>query len=135
MIDPRIYDDMRKKDINDLTEQMELYVRQEDFTHPAFFALLRKLLVPFNLLKAITGTSEKMKIPNCDPSYYMMLNRKMRERLYPLMYTYHAGMIREGDALTDDAEKRQRTKVIKGKGWRDKIRGVVDGSEPTEEEV
>jgi len=131
--DPRLYDDMRKKDINDLTEQLEMYIRQENFTHPGFYALLRKLLVPFELLTAITKMAEKLKIPNCDPSWYAMHNRKIKERLYPLMVTYHSGIAREGDAIMSGQEQRERTRVISGKSWKDNIRGSSDDRDSEEE--
>lgn len=121
--DPRIYDEMRKKDIHDLTTQMELYIQQEDFTHPGFFALLRKLMPPFGLLVSITRFSERLKVEGCHPSYYKMINRKIKECLYPFMVAYHQGIAMEGQALLGGEERDKRTKVIKTRSWRDKIRG------------
>lgn len=122
--DPRIYDELRKKDISDLTDQIELYIQQEDFTHPGFFALLRQFNPPFGLLISITRLSERLEIPGCDPSYYKMVNRKIKERLYPFMVAYHKGIALEGQALLGGLERDKRTKVIKSKRWRDKVKSA-----------
>jgi hypothetical protein len=123
--DPRIYDEMRKKDISDLTDQMELYIQQEDFTHPGFFSLLRQFHPPFGLLISITRLSEKLAIPGCDPSYYAMVNRKIKERLYPFMVAYHKGIALEGQALLGGKERDKRTKVIKSKSWKEKVTALM----------
>lgn len=133
--DPRIYDEMRKKDISDLTDQMELYIQQEDFTHPGFYALLRQLMMPYGLMVSITRLSERLQIPGCDPSYYAMVNRKIKERLYPFMVAYHKGIALEGQALLGGKERDRRTKVVRSKSWKDKVKGLlgrgdVDESEP-----
>lgn len=125
MIDPRLFDEMRKKDIHDLVNQLELYVKQEDFTHPGFYTLLRQLMVPFRLMTSITKTAEKLKIPYCHPTFYDLLNRKIKERLYPLMVAYHRGLSMEGDAVWSSQEGDKRTKVIRTSTWRDKARGLV----------
>jgi hypothetical protein len=125
MYDPRLYEEIRKKDINDLVNQLELYVQQEDFSHPGFYALLRQLMVPPDLIFSITKTAEKLRIPGCDPSFYSMLNRKIKERMYPLIALYHKGLVHEGDALWSGRERSKRTRVIRGKSWKDKVKGVM----------
>ena len=123
--DPRVYEEMRKKDIHDLVNQMELYIRQEDFTHPGFHSLLRQLMPPHGLLVAITRLSEKLEIEGCDPGYYKMINRKIRQRLYPFMVAYHKGIALEGEAVWSARESDKRTKVIRSKSWREKVQGLV----------
>ena len=134
MYDPRLYEEMRKKDIHDLVNQLELYVQQEDFTHPGFYALLRQLMPPYELLVSITRLAERLRIPGCDKSYYAMINRKIKERLYPFMVAYHKGIALEGDAIWSGKERAQRTKVIRSKSWQDKVKGVFkrgrDDGEP-----
>lgn len=127
--DPRIYEEMRKKDIHDLVNQMELYIRQEDFTNPGFYGLLRQLMPPHGLLVAITRLGEKLEIPGCDPGYYKMISRKIRIRLEPFMVAYHKGIALEGEAIWSAKESDKRTKVIRSKSWKDKVRGLVKKSD------
>ena len=134
MYDPKIYDELRKRDINDLVEQMELYIQQEDFTHPGFYALLRQLMPPYELLVAITRLAERLRIPGCHPNYYAMVNRKIKERMYPFMVAYHRGVATEGQALFGGRERDRRTKVIRSKSWRDKVKGLISNDSGSTEE-
>ena len=136
VFDQRMIDEQRKKDIGTLIDNLEMYIKQEDFTHPGFFALLRQLMVPFNLLISVTRTAEKLKIPNIHPAFKAMINRKIKERLYPLLVAYHRGLAAEGEAIWNQGEKDKRDAVIKTKGWREKInRKIGKGNDSDEEET
>ena len=133
----RLYDEqqmseIRQQDLRFLIDNIEMYIMQEDFTHPGFFALLRDLRVPFNLMDSITRTAEKLKIPGCHRDFYAMLNRKIKERLYPLLVAYHRGLASEGDAVWNQQERDKRNKVVKSKMWQSKVQGVgKSDDEPT----
>ena len=133
MFDQRMIDEQRKKDIGTLIENLEMYIKQEDFTHPGFFALLRQLMVPFNLLISVTRTSEKLSIPNIHPDFKAMINRKIKERLYPLLVAYHRGLAAEGEAIWNQGERDKRDKVVKTKGWRAKVNHRIGQSSGEEE--
>jgi hypothetical protein len=121
MYDQRMLDEQRRKDMASLIDNLEMYIKQEDFTHPGFYALLRQLLVPFNLLISVTKTAEKLQLPNIHPDYAAMINRKIKERLYPLLVAYHRGLASEGDAVWNQQERDKRDKVVKSKSWKEKV--------------
>lgn len=135
MIDQRIVDEIQRKTVNDLVNQLELYVKQEAFTHPGFYSLLRQFNVPFGLLTAITRLSERLKIPHCDDTYYAMINRKIKELLEPLMVAYHRGLVMEGDAIWSSAESEKRDRIIRTTPWRDKVRGLVRKSDASDSDT
>lgn len=124
--DPRVFREVLEKFGSDLVDQMELYIQQEDFTHPGFYAALRDSKMPFGLMRAITSLSELLKIPHCHADYYAVVNRKIKELLKPFMAAYQQGLAYEAQALMEGEERDSRTKVIRSKPWRDKVRGLID---------
>lgn len=134
IIDPKIEAEIKRKTVDDLVNQMELYMKQEDFTHPGFYSLLRQFNVPYGLLVAITNLSDKLKIKHCHADYYAMINRKIKEKLYPLMVAYHRGLVMEGDAIWSAPERDKRDKVIRTTPWRDKVQGLMRRNDSSNDE-
>lgn len=126
----RMLDEQRKADMDTLIANLEMFIKQEDYTHPAFFALLRHLEVPYNLLASVTRTAEKLEIPNIHPDFKAMINRKITQRLHPLLVAHHRGLATEGEAVWNAAEKDKREKIAKGKSrterWRRKKKDSDD---------
>ena len=127
--DPRIFEDLRKKDMNDFAEILETYIQQEDFTHPGFYALLRKMDPPHELMLVITKMGERLKVKGCAPDYYAMINRTITERLYPFLVAYHKGLATEAQAIFAGDERDSRTKVIKSKSWKSKVKEMFKGED------
>jgi len=125
--DPKIFEDLRKKDMNDFAEILETYIRQEDFTHPGLYALLRLMDPPHELIEVVSKMGDRLKVKGCAPDYYAMINRIMKERLYTFLVAYHKGLATEAEAIFAGKERDSRTKVMKTKSWKDKfnVRGIT----------